>query len=173
MTAVNPFGIVNAIRKTTIDGKLYVSAIDTISQFSKACTESSRKFFTRNKKNVEAESSVVYHQFPGQGQRETPCVDANGALFLMMRVPGKAAMQFRLKCFDILKRYFAGDASLGAEAAANAGAPTSKALAAPGPARANLRKRLSGAWRSSASEHGHCTTSTARRTRRPWSRPQA
>ena len=105
----------------------HVSAIDVCSAFSDN-SSTGKVVWLRLKGEVEAEGgSVIYHQFSGKGQRPTPCVDADGALYLIMRVPGKAAVAFRHKCFNVLKRYFAGDTSLNEEIAANAAAVSDEA----------------------------------------------
>jgi hypothetical protein len=51
-------------------------------------------------------------QFPGQGQSEQPVITFAGALKLIMILPGEAAKKHRSAMADILRRYFAGDASL-------------------------------------------------------------
>jgi len=48
----------------------------------------------------------------GQGQRNTPVVDAKGLITILMLLPGEKAALFRYKASDILVRYLAGDTSL-------------------------------------------------------------
>jgi hypothetical protein len=50
--------------------------------------------------------------FPGQGQSEQPVITFGGALKLIMFLPGEAAKTYRGIMSDILRRYYAGDASL-------------------------------------------------------------
>lgn len=58
-------------------------------------------------------------QFPGKGQSEQPVITFVGALKLVMFLPGEAAKKHRSAMADILRRYFAGDASLIDEIEAN------------------------------------------------------
>ena len=57
---------------------------------------------------------------PANGGKKTKLVTFEHALELVMVLPGKIAKEFRVKACDILKRYFAGDASLVPEIEANA-----------------------------------------------------
>jgi len=105
---------------TMLDNK-YVSAIDLIRAVSDDTFTSStgRKTWERLKEGITT-GNIRHHKFPGQGQRETPVVDADAAIMLVFHVPGKVATDLRLKFVDVLKRHFAGDATLAAETAANA-----------------------------------------------------
>ena len=53
------------------------------------------------------------------GNRETPAVDARGIVQVLMALPGKAAVRYRLKAADVLVRYLGGDLTLVAEVQAN------------------------------------------------------
>jgi hypothetical protein len=48
----------------------------------------------------------------GQGQKNTPVVDAKGLITILMLLPGEKAALFRYKASNILVRYLAGDLSL-------------------------------------------------------------
>ena len=58
-------------------------------------------------------------QFPGSGQRETPVVDARGAVEIIMLLPGRAAAEFRKEAAGVIVRFLGGDLSLVEEVAAN------------------------------------------------------
>lgn len=60
----------------------------------------------------EVRSFCSNFQFPGKGQSEQPVITFVGALKLVMFLPGEAAKKHRSAMADILRRYFAGDASL-------------------------------------------------------------
>ncbi len=57
----------------------------------------------------------LYYQFPGQGQRPTPVLDADGINELLMLLPGKRAAKVRVKFAKIITRYLGGDVSLARE----------------------------------------------------------
>ena len=59
-------------------------------------------------------------KFKGAGQQEQPVIQFQGALKLLMRLPGENAKIFRSKAADILTRYYAGDKTLLKEVWANA-----------------------------------------------------
>ena len=67
----------------------------------------------------ELRSFLSNFQFPGKGQSEQPVISFVGALKLVMFLPGEAAKRHRSAMADILRRYFAGDASLIDELEAN------------------------------------------------------
>ena len=71
-----------------------------------------------DKKN-EVQEKILNFQFPGKGQSEQPVITFVGALKLVMFLPGEAAKRHRSAMADILRRYFAGDASLIDEIEAN------------------------------------------------------
>ena len=59
-------------------------------------------------------------KFPGQGQRDTPVVNARGFVTLINLLPGRRVALFRLESADIVARYLGGDATLIAEINRNA-----------------------------------------------------
>ena len=63
---------------------------------------------------------MTERNLPENGGKNTKLVTFDHALELVMVLPGKVAKEFRVKACDILKRYFAGDASLLPEIQANA-----------------------------------------------------
>ena len=113
------FGINDApatVRSVKANGVVYVSAIDIIRWINP--DGHPHKQWERLKPN-----NVLKYQFSGERQRPTPVVDADDAIMLAMQLPGKAAAKFRLKCTDVLRRYFAGDTSLSTEIEANRPSP--------------------------------------------------
>ena len=59
-------------------------------------------------------------QFHGRGQSKQPVITLQGALKLIMWLPGNMAKEVRSKVCDILTRFLSGDASLHAEVDRNA-----------------------------------------------------
>jgi hypothetical protein len=51
-------------------------------------------------------------QFPGARQKEQFVLDAMEAIHLLMILPGRSAMMFRVECVQLLTRIFAGDPTL-------------------------------------------------------------
>ena len=71
-------------------------------------------------KKIELRQSLANFQFEGRGQSEQPVITLQGALKLIMWLPGTMAKDFRSQACDILTRYLAGDQSLHDEVNANA-----------------------------------------------------
>lgn len=63
-------------------------------------------------KHKEVVTICYNFKFDGQGQKNTPVVDANGLIKILMILPGQKAAQFRNKAASILVRYLGGDLSL-------------------------------------------------------------
>ncbi|GAQ92824.1 hypothetical protein KFL_011570020 [Klebsormidium nitens] len=65
---------------------------------------------------IHGEGLVVFprynYQFEGTGQRPTSVTCARGLGTIINLLPGKRAAQFRLKCADVVVRYFGGDETL-------------------------------------------------------------
>jgi len=59
-------------------------------------------------------------KFPGRGQSDQPVIQFQGAIKLLMWLPGENAKKFRSQAADIITRYFAGDKTLLEEIKANA-----------------------------------------------------
>ena len=68
----------------------------------------------------EVRASCTNFKFPGQGQSVQPVITLEGALKLIMWLPGNGAKDMRIQFSDIIKRYLAGDASMVGEIQANA-----------------------------------------------------
>ncbi len=119
------------VRYTTINGIQYLSVRDII--LTMCCNDECDN--TMRKKQVKASriwgmipesfKSELYpvcqrFQFKGSGQSEQHVIQFNGALKLLMWLPGEQAKLLRVKATDILTRYFAGDETLISEIQANA-----------------------------------------------------
>jgi hypothetical protein len=91
---------------------------------------------------TEVQSSRRNFKFPGRGQSEQPVIQFQGAIKLLMWLPGEQAKVFRSKAADILTRYFAGDKSLLEDIAANAEstAPVNELARAALPTESKKRK---------------------------------
>ena len=68
----------------------------------------------------EVVTNCYYFQFPGQGQKSTPCMTLRGLQRLLMILGGKVAAEFREIVEGVFTRYMAGDTSLIEEVRANA-----------------------------------------------------
>ena len=64
------------------------------------------------KQNEELAGDVSTFKFPGQSKREGPIITIEGAMKLMMMLPGKRAKLMRMQAADILSRYVLGEESL-------------------------------------------------------------
>lgn len=110
------------VRFTVINGTQYLSVRDFImvicNKDGNQSLEVWRRLSTDCKNEVQA--FCLNFQFKGRGQQEQPVITFSGALILMNWLPGENAKAWRGKTADILKRYFAGDASLLKDIEANA-----------------------------------------------------
>jgi hypothetical protein len=103
-------------KKIRLNNK-YLSIFDIISVAGGQKADASRKIWERISKNYPDEVVTLCHnfKFPGAGQRETPCVDVNGLVKLLMWIPGKKAQEFRNLTANTMVRYLGGDTSLATE----------------------------------------------------------
>ena len=111
------------VRYTDIHGVAYMSVRDIIMAICSKDGHDSMQIWRRlpeQHKNEFQDYFVENFQFPGRGQSEQPVITLQGALKLIMWLPGNIAKDFRSKACDILTRYLAGDASLHSEVAHNA-----------------------------------------------------
>jgi hypothetical protein len=109
------------VRFCVKDGVQYLSIRDTIMCVcGKDQHDAARTWREMNPERVsEVGQFLSQYQFPGKGQSEQPVISFVGALKLVMFLPGEAAKRHRSAMADILRRYFAGDASLIDELEAN------------------------------------------------------
>jgi Protein of unknown function (DUF3627) len=93
--------------------KLYASAFDVISAVS-GNKNPREAWNTYSKELVEDGSTpmIFAHQFPGEGQRPTPTLTAQGVIELLFLIPGSRAQRFRKYCGAIVIRYLGGDQAL-------------------------------------------------------------
>ncbi|KAK9844732.1 hypothetical protein WJX74_006124 [Apatococcus lobatus] len=97
--------------RTVVGPPRRVSAIDVV----KTVTNNSQ--YRRTWKDLlsaypEVGVHTTYFKFPGQGQRQTPVVDARGIVLIVNLLPGERAAKFRAAGADVLVRYLGGDLSL-------------------------------------------------------------
>jgi hypothetical protein len=97
-----------------IDGVQYLSILDLIMcvfiKDNKRSVETWDRLSQSKKKEVSSFCASI--KFPGSGQSEQPVITFVGALKLIMFLPGEPAKEYRGAMTDILRRYYAGDASL-------------------------------------------------------------
>jgi hypothetical protein len=102
------------VRFCVIDGVQFLSIRDLIMC---VCMKDNRRAIetwdrlSQNKKD-EVTAFCAEKKFPGSGQSEQPVITFVGALKLIMFLPGEAAKKHRGAMTEILRRYYAGDASL-------------------------------------------------------------
>ena len=73
-----------------------------------------------NEKKKEVTEFLRDFQFPSQGQRVQPVITLEGALKLIMWLPGELAKDYRSRACCILTRFLGGDSTLVGEIEANA-----------------------------------------------------
>ena len=69
---------------------------------------------------TEVQQFLLNFKFEGRGQSEQPVITLQGAIKLIMWLPGNMAKDFRSQACDILTRYLAGDQTMHAEINVNA-----------------------------------------------------
>ena len=111
-----------SVRVTRINGVVHMSIRDIIMVVTSKDANHSAQTWRESPESFknEVNQSVVYFQFPGRGQSVQPVITFEGALKLVMWLPGDGAKDYRSAFCDILKRYYAGDPTLVPEIHANA-----------------------------------------------------
>jgi hypothetical protein len=106
-----------SVRCIPIDMVLYLSVRDVIMHISKCSIKTAHQTWGRlnDKQKEELAGNVKQFQFCGQGQSSQPVITVDGAMKLMMMLPGKRAKAMRVQAADILSRYVLGNESLIAE----------------------------------------------------------
>lgn len=103
------------VRVAVIDGVQYLSIRDIIMVMCDQNGNDAGQTWRRMPDINKNEVSTLQYKFKGQGQQDQPVIQLNGALKLIMWLPGETAKSLRTKAADILTKYFSGDLSLTAE----------------------------------------------------------
>lgn len=115
-------GISSSVRIVQLEGVNYLSVRDIIMIICVKNNNDAGKVWHRldEEHKTGLDSYLKTFQFPGQGQSSQPVITLDGALQLIMLLPGKMAKLCRVSAYSVLKRYLAGDSSLVDEIQANA-----------------------------------------------------
>jgi len=110
------------VRFTFIGGVQYLSVRDLIMVLCDKDVNQAGEVWRRldDDRKSELQASCLTFKFSGRGQQEQPVITFQGAMKLMMALPGENAKKLRTKAAEILTRYFAGDKTLLREIEANA-----------------------------------------------------
>ena len=111
------------VRYTDVNSVPYMSVRDIIMVVCNTDSKNASKIWGRisnGETSDELSSFWRNFKFEGRGQSEQPVITLQGAIKLIMWLPGNMAKDFRSQACDILTRYLAGDQSLHAEVNANA-----------------------------------------------------
>ncbi len=117
MSCVIPFSelVPNAnVRFTKIDGQYYMSIRDLIMVFCETDNKYAAQIWSRvpeNHKN-EVQDFISDWKFPGPGQKNQDVITLQGAMKLVMWLPGDTTKDFRSSMVNIITRYLTGDHSL-------------------------------------------------------------
>jgi hypothetical protein len=104
------------------DSPPLVSIIDLIRSTTGAANPRSAWADIKSRALEVAEFQLGSHQFPGEGQNQTPVTDAVGLVIILNLLPGQRAARFRVSCARIVVRYpKGGDETLVAEIRRNKG----------------------------------------------------
>ena len=126
MTQLIPFteltGGTESVRFTVINGGTYMSIRDIIMAVCKKTAHDASDTWQDipDEKKSEVAECLRRFQFPGQGQRAQPVITLEGALKLIMWLPGEMAKDYRSRACGILTRFLGGDSTLVEEIEANA-----------------------------------------------------
>jgi hypothetical protein len=112
----------SSVRFTLLNGVQYISIRDIIMVMCGKDNNQAGEVWRKlpDDKKSEVQVFVLNFKFPGRGQSEQPVIQFQGAIKLLMWLPGEQAKQFRSKAADILTRYYAGDKTLLSDIYANA-----------------------------------------------------
>jgi len=92
----------------------YISVFDIIQIAGGVTKNSVHNTWKRIKEHYSEEVLTMCQdlKFHGSGQRETPCVNVQGLIKLLMWIPGERARKFRDLSADVMVRYLGGDLTL-------------------------------------------------------------
>jgi hypothetical protein len=112
-------GSVRQIRKTAEDPPR-VAVYDVLQVVTGCSSQNCSVVYGRLSQGFpDVLTNCSHFKFSGQGQRETPVVDARGVVEIIMVLPGRAAARVRKAAADVIVRYLGGDPQLVEEVAAN------------------------------------------------------
>ena len=123
--SVIPFGELTSgasVRVALIKGVQYLSVRDIIMVMCGQTADRATKTWRNlsDKRKEEVRQILTNLKFKGTGQKEQPVIQFQGAIKMMMWLPGEQAKQFRSQASAILTRYYAGDKTLLADVIDNA-----------------------------------------------------
>ena len=112
----------SSVRVAMVDGVQYLSIRDIIMVMCSQNMDRAGKTWRNipDSFKEEVRQFLTSFKFKGQGQQMQAVIQFQGALKLMMWLPGEQAKTFRTKAAEILTRYYAGDKTLLNEVWANA-----------------------------------------------------
>lgn len=112
----------SSVRVAVVDGVQYLSIRDIIMVMCSQNMDRAGKTWRNipDSFKEEVRQFLTSFKFKGQGQQMQAVIQFQGALKLMMWLPGEQAKTFRTKAAEILTRYYAGDKTLLNEVWANA-----------------------------------------------------
>ena len=112
----------SSVRVATVDGVQYLSIRDIIMVVCDKNGNYANEVWRRVPETFKAEVAgfIVNLKFKGPGQKSQPVIQFQGALKMMMWLPGEQAKKFRSTAVNILTSYYAGDKTLLNEVWANA-----------------------------------------------------
>jgi hypothetical protein len=112
----------SSVRVATVDGVQYLSIRDIIMVVCVKNGNYANEVWRRVPETFKAEVAgfIVNLKFKGPGQKSQPVIQFQGALKMMMWLPGEQAKKFRSTAVNILTSYYAGDKTLLDEVWANA-----------------------------------------------------
>jgi hypothetical protein len=119
--SLNDIGLDGYIRYKRYEDGPRFSEIDVVKIATGKSTDSAGLLIRRLSDEVRSEvrSECSNLKFKGPGQKETILITFQGAMKLLMALPGINAREIRTKFSEKLQRYFAGDLSLVGEIVAN------------------------------------------------------
>ena len=134
LIAFNELASGASVRFTLVDGVQYLSVRDLIMVICDQNNDRAGKTWRNISESLkdEVRQLLTNFKFKGRGQQDQPVIQFQGALKLLMWLPGEKAKSFRSQAAEILTRYFAGDKTLlqGVWENAQSGAPVNQAARA-------------------------------------------
>jgi len=114
--SIVPLGeIIPGVRFTVIDGVQYLSVRDLIMVMCNKTNQEAARTLGRMMSESfksEIECFLSFFKFPGRGHSDQPVIQLQGALKLLMWLPGDRAKSLRSSVSELLTRYIEGDETL-------------------------------------------------------------